>query len=83
MKKLFVIGLMSIGLAACQTPTQSIVVENSKNINIVANNTAATPGGYYAAPAYAMPAPVAYAPPQQQCIWTRTANPYYQSRVCY
>jgi len=80
MKKLFVIGLMSIGLAACQTPTQSIVVENSQNVNIVANNTAATPNGYYGgSPVYAAPA---YRP-QPQCIWTRTANPYYQSRVCY
>lgn len=82
MKKLFVIGLAAFTLAACQTPSQNIVVENSSNVNIVANNTAANPygGGYYAAP---VPAPVVYAAPQQQCIWTRTANPYYQSRVCY
>ncbi len=82
MKKLFVIGLAAFGLAACQTPSQNIVVENSKNVNIVANNTAAQPGGYYGG-GYAYPAPAVYAPPQQQCIWTRTANPYYQSRVCY
>jgi hypothetical protein len=78
MKKLFVIGLAAFGLAACQTPSQSIVVENSKNVNIIANNTAAQPGGYYGG-YYAAPM---YAAPQQQCIWARTSNPYYQSRIC-
>lgn len=81
MGKLFVIGLAALTLTACQTPSQNIVVENSKNVNIVANNTAAQPGGYYGG-YYAYPAPV-YQAPQQQCIWTRTGNPYYQSRVCY
>ena len=77
MTKLFVIGLAAFTLAACQTPSQNIVVENSSNVNIVANNTAAQPGNYTGG--YYAPAPV-YRP---QCIWTRTANPYYQSRVCY
>lgn len=78
MKKLFVIGLAACTLAACQTPSQNIVVENSKNVNIIANNTAAQPGGYYNGGYYAPPV---YAAPQQ-CIWARTSNPYYQSRIC-
>ena len=94
MKKFILIGIAALALAGCQTPSQNIIVENSKNVNIVANNTAnPNPGYYYGAPVYAPPvyaAPV-YRPtyvgppiyPNNRCIWTQANNPYYRSRVCY
>ena len=85
MYKIIAVGLIAIGLAGCQTPSQNIVVENSSNVNIVANNTAANPGYAYAAPAYAQQ-PIYVGPPRYygpRCIWTQANGPYYQSRVCY
>lgn len=68
MKKFILLGAAALVLAGCQTPTQNIIVENSKNVNIVSNN--ANPGSYspsaaYPQPVYApapIPAPVYAAP---------------------
>lgn len=95
MKKLIVLGLAALALAGCQTPSQNIVVENSSNVNIVANNTA-NPNSSYSYPAYAPPvyaSPVYGARPgyivgppiypNGRCIATQANNPYYRSQVCY
>ena len=99
MKKFILLGAAALVLAGCQTPTQNIIVENSKNVNIVSNN--ANPGSYSPSPSYPQaiypaPAPVYAAPvyvgpryigppiyPNNRCIATTANNPYYRSQVCY